>query len=282
MDSWHQPWYLRKRSSQSATTRETKADSKNSRHRKRRALSVTRTSNTQPQCTFLSRVPGEIRNAIYLLLLGNRRLCIHQDGPNNRLRLSHEGWTDVQTMLSDNPPYPTNKLAILQTCQQIYVEAADILYTTNCFQMPDMDYIKAFNLFTRTISPTRLASITSLSLICEIDYFEPLHPYASTMFKHWKRMWATICLDMSALRHLTLQLQLLWIIKSLKLTANTYWVKPILQLRNLETFELIVEHDDIVAPEGFAHLQRPGDVEPLTARAEWLKQYSKKLLCSPR
>lgn len=90
-------------------------------------------------------------------------------------------------------------------------------------------------------------------------------------------MWATICLEMSALRHLTVQLRYLYLVENLKLTADTYWVKPLLQVRNLETFDLIVEHDDVV----FQAIQHPGDVEGLAAKVERLRRYSKGLLCSP-
>ena len=69
--------------------------------------------------------------------------------------------------------------------------------------------------------------------------------------------------------------------ENLKLTADTYWVKPFLQLRNLETFELVVNREDIVVPEGFSSHRNLTDVELLAAKVERLRQYSTKLLCSP-
>lgn len=246
-------WYLRKASSYGTTHKDAETPFKVSQRRKRRALSATRLFNVQSKCTFLTRVPGEVRNIIYLLVLGNRRLGICDRGPGPwRSRIRHLEIPPRQKGFTDNVSFlPTNKLAMLQTCRQIYLEAVDILYTTNHFQMLQMQDMKVFTQFMQSISPTRLASITNLTLVANIEYFEPLHPLASNMFKHWRKMWATISLYMSALRYLTLYLRNLWAVENLKLTANTYWVKPFLQLRNLENFDLVVNREDIVAPEAF-------------------------------
>ncbi|KAL8720475.1 MAG: hypothetical protein Q9225_002663 [Loekoesia sp. 1 TL-2023] len=284
LDSWHQPWYLRKASSYGTIHKDAETSSKVSQRRKRRALSATRLYDVQPKCAFLSRVPGEVRNIIYLLVLGNRRLGIHDRGPGPlKGRIRHSEIPPQQTGFTDTVSFlTTNKLAILQTCRQIYLEAVDILYTTNHFQMLRMQDMKVFTQFMQSISPTRLASITNLTLVANVEYFEPLHPLASNMFKHWRKMWATISLYVSALRHLTLYLRNLWAVENLKLTADTYWVKPFLQLRNLENFDLVVNREDIVAPEGFQDRLEPNDTEQLTAKVERLRQYSKKLLCCSR
>ncbi|KAL9603138.1 MAG: hypothetical protein Q9219_001341 [cf. Caloplaca sp. 3 TL-2023] len=281
-DWWHQPWYLRGSSDSSSTLRK-KASEASSKSRKRRTLSATGISDTQPQSTFLSKVPGEIRNAIYLLVLGDRRLAIYDSGigPWKR-RVRHSEIPSGQIVLPASfPLLPNNKLALLQVCRRIYLEAVGILYTTNQFQMLRVQDMKAFTLFMQSISPTRLASITTLELASNVSYFEPLHPLASNTFKHWKKMLAIICLYMSGLRSLVLYLRNLWAVENLKLTADTYWVKPFLQLRNLEKFELVVHRHDIVAPDHLNIRQPPGDAEELSAKVESLRQHSKKLLCSP-
>ncbi|KAI4143716.1 MAG: hypothetical protein L6R39_004474 [Caloplaca ligustica] len=279
LNAWHQPWFLR------VNTNDPWLNS-GDRHRRRQersALSTTKAPLTQSRCAFLSQIPGEIRNAIYLLLLGNRCLAILDTVPKDRTsrcRIRHVEWQKEVWWPGNHSakhPRPTNKLAVLQTCRQIYTEAADILYTTNCFLMPDMNDIEAFNLFTRTISLNHLASITRLSIVCRINYFEPMNPFASTMFKRWRRMWTTISLNMPALRHLTLQLRYLYVIENLKLTTDTYWVKPFLRLRNLKTFELVVDREDMVFPG----VQNPREAEEMAAKVERLRQYSTKLLCSP-
>ncbi|KAL9005545.1 MAG: hypothetical protein Q9188_001706 [Gyalolechia gomerana] len=284
LDSWHQPWYLRKESSNRTTLRDSTASSRFGQRRTRRALSATRTLKSQSKCTFLNKVPGEIRNVIYMLVLGDRCLAIYDRGLGpwkSRVRHlevppSQMGFTDPLLFL------PKNKLAILQTCRQLYVEAVDILYSTNHFQVLRMQDLKCFHQFMLSISPTRLASITDLTLVINVEYFEPLHPLASNMFKRWKKLWTVICMHMSGLRYLTLYLRNMWAVENLKLTPDTYWVKPFLQLRDLKKFELVVDREDIVGPEGLLNRQGSDDAEQLIGRIDRLRQYSKNLLCNPR
>ncbi|KAL8937976.1 MAG: hypothetical protein Q9216_004142 [Gyalolechia sp. 2 TL-2023] len=284
LGSWHQPWYLRQGSSNTNTPRDPIASSRFGQRRPRRAISTTRSSETQSKCIFLAKLPGEIRNVIYMLVLGDRCLAIYDSGIGPwKSRVRHlevppkqMGFTDPLLSL------PTNKLAILQTCRQVYVEAADLLYSTNHFQVLRMQDMKYFYQFMISISPTRLATITNLTLVINVEYFEPLHSLASNMFRHWKRLWTVICMHMSALRHLTLSLQNIWAIENLKLTPDTYWVKPFLRLRNLKKFDLVVNPANSIAPEGLQ--DRPGSdhAEQLISKIDRLQQYSEKLLCSPR
>lgn len=285
MDSWHQPWNLRRGSSNTITSGDPNASSRFDRPPVRRALSATGTPNIQPKCVLLSKVPGEIRNPIYRLILGDRYLGIYDCGGGSwRSRVRHLEISPGQMSFPDPLLFlPTNKLAILQTCRQVYVEAADLLYSTNRFQVLRMQDMKCFNKFMIFISPTRLATITSLTLVVNVDYFEPLHHLASYTFKHWKTLWALVCLRMTALRELSLHLRNLWAIENLKLTADTYWVKPFLSLRNLDNFELIVNREDIISPGDLQDHQGSRDAEQqLISKIDRLRQYSINLLCSPR
>ncbi|KAI4289355.1 MAG: hypothetical protein L6R35_001382 [Caloplaca aegaea] len=51
------------------------------------------------QCTFLISLPGEIRNTIYALVLGNRHLRIQESGdPPRQRRIRHEEIMDKETL----------------------------------------------------------------------------------------------------------------------------------------------------------------------------------------
>lgn len=292
LDSWHQPCYLK--GSSAGTTNQHKAGlSKSPRRRKRRALSSERRSNPQSDCIFLSRLPGEIRNAIYLLILGNRRLSIYRSSTKaTKHRLGHHELQPDQKRISQgwilsvcNHP-ATNKLAILQACRQIYAEAADVLYTTNCFELRSIDHVKAFNLFAGAASSTRLACITQLTVVCAVDCFEPHNPLASTVFKLWRTMWTTVSSQMSGLCHLTLQLLNTSIFFNIQLSADSYWVKPFLQVRNLQTFRLLVEKGKSVTGDDVVTAVEPRcrlfvRLRDLDGKVERLRHHSEKLLCSP-
>lgn len=262
VDLLHHPW---KASSSASQT---------SKHRRRRKpLSTTEISDTGHRCAFLNRLPGEIRNTIYTLVLGNRHLSIRGVGQSlPPRRITHE---------EDPLPRSSNKLALLQTCRQIYQEAAGILYSSNDFEVPSIGQIQAFNRFTEIVSPTRLACMRTMTLICEVSYFRPFDTWASESFAYWKKLWSTMCVHMSALRHLKVQLKNLWACQGLKMTLNSYWVKPMLHLRDLDSFELLVEPGDIVAPQSYAHLQMIGEAESLATRVQLLRRHLKQQLCSP-
>ncbi|KAL8681243.1 MAG: hypothetical protein Q9186_002621 [Xanthomendoza sp. 1 TL-2023] len=294
LDSWHRPWYRNASSADRPDQSEEKKSRSRSGKRKRRLVSTTRMSNVQLECAFLSRLPGEIRNEIYLLLLGNRRLSMFDCGriPSKHRLIHHELRPDHKEVLqghvlSSRPHPATNKLAILQTCRQIYGEAADVLYSTNCFEIRRLDDLRAFNLFTESASPTRLACITQLTVRCQVEYFAPYHPLASQTFKLWKKMWATVSFQMSGLRHLTLQLLNTSIFINIQLTPESYWVKPFLRVRNLQTFKLLVEKGESMTGD---HVTNPWErrsslfslSEHLDVKVEGLRQHSQKLLCSPR
>lgn len=272
LNSLHPPWFLRTRSTNGTITTDSQNKSIDPYRRKRRAPPTARILGPQSQCTFLNRLPGEIRNTIYLLLLGDRRLCVYQKGLANARKLTHVEWSREQAFAAGEKPRPNNKLNFLQTCRQIYLEAGNILYTTNAFLQPvgARNDIQVFNHFAKTISPSCLALITRLHIYCKVDRFEPSHYHASAMFKLWETMWAIISQKMSGLRHLTLQLRLKYLFEMVKLTAETYWVKPFLQVRNLETFDLFADLDDL----------SPWNAEEMAIKVERLKRYSKDLLCS--
>lgn len=290
LDSWHQPRYLRPSSCDIAP--QNQAGASKSQPRKRRALSAIRQPYTQTHCSFLSRVPGELRNAVYLLILGNGLLEIHYSSiVASKHRLQHREYCrEEDNGFYGSPHPPSNKLALLQTCRQIYTEACGVLYTTNGFLIRGLRYgVKAFNLFARAASPSRLACIASLTICCEVDIFEPRHPLASKTFERWKKMWNAISVQMPGLRNLTLQLQGLFSLANRNntlVTADSYWVKPFLRVRNLDTFEITTDRSHYPMSHDYVPVPNPVRgkspyYEAIEDKIERLRQHSQQLLCSP-
>ncbi|KAI4258988.1 MAG: hypothetical protein LQ352_000984 [Teloschistes flavicans] len=277
LDTWHQPWYARSASYNDSHRNQDKP-TKTARHSKRRPLSTATSSVMQSSCAFLQQLPGEIRNAIYRQLLGDRRLSILGSFTSS----AKNGITHREILQADNGYFvmarhvPTSKLAILQTCRQIYTEAVAILYATNCFHLYGLPHLPEFNRFTQIIPHTRLSCITKLSVSCQVDYFEPRHFLAAHMFRMWKRMWKTVTLEMLGLRRVSLHLGTLWGVTGFKLNAETYWVKPFLQLQNLDAFELVA-HEFIMKPhQQLTDGDRSEIMKDMNAKVDRLREYCQR------
>ncbi|KAL8781270.1 MAG: hypothetical protein Q9194_000465 [Teloschistes cf. exilis] len=280
LDSWHQPWYVRAASCNN-NNRNRDKPTKTARHRKRRALSTATTSEMQSSCAFLHQLPGEIRNAIYKQLLGNRRLSILGSFTSS----NKNGITHREISQADNGEFVlarhmhTTKLSILLTCRQIYTEAVAILYGTNCFHLHGLSHLPDFNRFVQIIPHTRMSCIAELTVSCEVDYFEPRHFLAAHMFKMWKRMWKSVALEMSSLRRVSLHLSTLWGVVGFKLNEETYWVKSFLQLRNLDAFELVA-HESIMKPhQQLTNDERVENMRDMNAKVDRLKEYCQRVCC---
>lgn len=267
-------------------TPQNQAGSSKPPRRKRRPLSAGWQPDTQPQCTFLSKVPGEIRNIVYLLVLGNRNLCLYDCRTvASKQRLTHHEVYGTEHGHSHGSTHPRcNKLALLQTCRQLYSEASAILYSTNRFQLGTLHSIKAFNQFVEAASPSRLAYISSLKISCEVDCFEPGHPLASKMFKRWRKMWNAVVEQMSGLRHLTLLLQNTGSLVDgyIQLSADSYWVKPFLRIRNLDTFSVTTFRSRNFEAPVIVQSSLFPQHEDIEDKIERLRQHCQQLLCSPR
>jgi hypothetical protein len=140
----------------------------------------------------------------------------------------------------------TSNLALLRTCKQIYQEAIHILYRSNVF---DFDSIMTFINFAVSISPERLATIRHLQFRSEFHncrhnntwsyYIAP--PFMGNNYQHdtWERAWHLIAFSMTGLTHMDL-----FIDASAHTTpknVNEKWLYPILQVRGLKSFELVVK-----------------------------------------
>lgn len=233
---------------------------------RRRELSFSKTHQpAQQYCTFLAKLPLELRFKIYKYVLGYsiihifalrrrmghakcsankesdiERACLPQD---HEYTCRHPIWGDDEPW---NPPTLSQAdLALLRTCRQIYAESIDIPYSSNMF---DFATAESFNSFARTILPRRLAVITSLA-IGFFDIFEwprrilrgPLetsHPHHPIdLEQDWDPMWNTIKTQMPGLRELRVVLfgPQLW-----NPSVQEMLVKPMQGLEGLEAFQLEV------------------------------------------
>ncbi|KAI8943010.1 hypothetical protein NX059_001048 [Plenodomus lindquistii] len=190
---------------------------------RRRALSIP-SSNfqddqrllDQPQSTFLTELPLEIRRMIYEHALGNRSIHIsYVEG-----QLLTEGCETPHKCQSNDTEYHTQKfigiaLPLLKTCRLIYSEAIEYLYTSNTLligskqdQYPTVDMLPYFML------PHRITQIRTLYLEWTLDCWpynffcsEPLVPDADD--GPWMVSWRAIQ-RLTGLRHLQVRLVAPW------------------------------------------------------------------------
>jgi hypothetical protein len=140
----------------------------------------------------------------------------------------------------------TSNLALLRTCRQIYQEGIHILYRSNVF---DFDSIMTFLNFTANLSPERLATIRHLQIRSEFHncrhlsswsyYIAP--PFMANNYLHdtWDKAWHTIATSMPGLTHLNLFVDSSG--HSTPRNVNEKWLGPILQVRGLKEFDLVVK-----------------------------------------
>jgi hypothetical protein len=87
--------------------------------RPRRALGTWTSVNEQIHSPFLTLLPAEIRNQIYIYLFTTSYSQVSED----------------DTTLTDSSPPPTSPLALLQTCRKIYLETALLAFRTHTFHI---------------------------------------------------------------------------------------------------------------------------------------------------
>ncbi|KAI4170492.1 MAG: hypothetical protein LQ346_008851 [Caloplaca aetnensis] len=215
-----------------------------------RNLSVVPFKGSTTHCQFLSILPLEIRQEIYKYVVGCKRVHIVRKGKqmahvrckcldsdtdftrNCRLAARHAYQGKSRLAFTSN-----GNVALLRTCRQIYTEAVGIMYSTNTF---DFDHQDLFLFFARSILPQRLAMIRNLHLCLGTANVDQTFTAGERAINGWSLMWEIIGRDMLALRHLRLRLtEDFPLYTTMYPTLNgDYWVKSILQVRNLKTFHL--------------------------------------------
>lgn len=212
-----------------------------------RSLSSLSIEKPQSQCGLLTRLPPEIRQEIYVLVVGgNLTHVVRKDQKLAHVRCKLECETDffrrcrraAAGTCHDGAPMlastSNGNLALLRTCRQIYIEAVELMYSCNTF---DFDHQDLFLFFSRSILPQRLAAIRSLNLNLEISYIEQPFLWAESAPKGWTLMWDVIARDMPGLKHLRVSL-----VgehgRPYPTADGDWWLESILQVRRLKTLQL--------------------------------------------
>ena len=129
--------------------------------------SVSRRQKLSQDRSPLLTLPGEIRNLIYELVLTDRVPSVF----NYELRYGPKEYADGSVSPNyefqgpprhlNRPPCVPTRLAILQTCRQIYKEASHIYYASHTFEFR---YMEDLRLFLKEIGKRRRREITSLGI----------------------------------------------------------------------------------------------------------------------
>ncbi|KAI9928553.1 hypothetical protein ASPWEDRAFT_127273 [Aspergillus wentii DTO 134E9] len=145
-----------------------------------------------------------------------------------------------------------SSLALLRTCRGIYVEAADLPYSNPVFDVDDLHTFIAFSL---SISPDHLRAIKRLT-VQWMPIWQPMagEEHKSSIFSHthndrlWALFWTRVA-ALDGLEELRLSLDLGRFSgntigglidgkKRLRLAIDEPWVRPLLGVRGLHSFDL--------------------------------------------
>ncbi|KAI9877250.1 MAG: hypothetical protein M1830_004431 [Pleopsidium flavum] len=226
--------------------------------RNRRALStISFDRSLNSTCVLLDRLPPEIRLEIYTYVVGGNLLHLVQGQERiSHVRCRASSATDflrtcrpaaANTARRIIPGSTSNgNLALMRTCRQVYIEAMDVLYSTNIF---DLDDPRTLLYLSQSIRPQRLASITKLHVYCPIGS-PPRHgrgkrypikerPYDE---RTWEQFWHVIATRMPRLLDLKVRFGLRFGIPELRM--DDVWVMPLLEIRRLKRFDFEVQYID--------------------------------------
>lgn len=223
-------------------------------------------------------LPPEIRNIIYILALGDRRvhfmywedqLChvVCQDptssdcgcvGVGELLKLfSSEGFSNLMREKAKNlKARPKLPISLLQTCRQVHDEATDILFATNIWDVCNRASFTCYNWpsilfrFTDIVQPKLLGRIARL----EFRWMFKELPGKSDMTQQnrvtrsartWSAHWERINRKFVKLRELVVRIKVAdpfhW-----EVGARMYWAAPmrINHSSNLRTCKVFLERND--------------------------------------
>lgn len=261
------------------------------RTQKHRALSLPRNNRPQSQGgEFFAKFPYEIRRMIYIYVLGDE--IIHLDHPSTKPRIAHyrcEWITEDGGSRMDNGGYHSHnaygpmskdfrqgKMGLVKTCRAIYIEATDILYTTNTFSVQTCANLEIFIWFTQSIRPCRLASITDVYINMLADCFAPfwtdLGPGSRfwDFIRDWGRVWTIMATRMPALRIVRVRLRRT--AQELGLSTDEDWMRPMLRVRGLKRFDFTLEGNGVYREWSAEYCER----------LSGLQEYLSRTLCAER
>jgi len=125
---------------------------------------------TQYVPTFFSKLPGEVRDKIYKLVLGpafDPSKCFTEPiDPNIRVSFGYNGRVESTHGTINTPemyhPVLPSILNLLLVCKQIFIEAFHIFYATHLFSFADTDHLYRF---LRRIGYARRQQITKIHFL---------------------------------------------------------------------------------------------------------------------
>ncbi|MCJ1471271.1 hypothetical protein MMC07_009919 [Pseudocyphellaria aurata] len=211
--------------------------------RRRRKLSTSGNYAPNLECALLSRLPFELRLKIYTYVLGGNVWHIYQV-PRRRTHkrrhmpsVEHEDWRLGCCLTIQRPstnyfgPLLSLDIALLQTCRQIYLEAIPVLYTTNIFDINDLQTLIDLSM---RVPAQHFATISTLRVAWSARDHDTSHPG----IKDWERFCHVVATKMAGLRHFKVVLipkgQL-----RIPDEPNQDWIKPLLAIQCLRTFDLL-------------------------------------------
>ncbi len=202
------------------------------------------------------RLPLELRHEIYALVLSGYH--IHLTYPPQRKSLCHvKGKETADLMVLKRKKkfhqiaqYMRSKnvdIALLQTCRQIYTEAAKTLYTENVFSVSYWPWAAALKPISAGPVPRQyLCHIRRL----EIDwFFKHRLPTQADMLKEagkrsknvtWTTLWKAIANEMPMLRILYVRIEIWMDDFSEPAHHEMHWAEPMLQIGALQSCKVFI------------------------------------------
>ena len=195
-------------------------------------------------CSFLERLPLELRLHIYEYVLGGetihlvhiRKRSSEWPSQTSGSMLTSMIGANWNPMRSDPWESPDINPALILSCRQIYREAVDILYSSNVFAV---DNITAFIYLADNYLPSqRLLAIKHLQVSITWRFSSLLASHTGQRdtddgyydFETWRRFWHLLACDMR-LTSLSIDIDSLGQREDLELDAE--WVKPILEVKGI-------------------------------------------------
>ncbi|CAO2651865.1 Nn.00g001480.m01.CDS01 [Neocucurbitaria sp. VM-36] len=162
----------------------------------------------QPQSSFMTKLPLEIRRLIYEKALGEASIHVMTKG--GALLARRCGLAECRCVV--NTTIEEKRLdfvlPLLRTCRLIYSEAIEYLYTANSFSLAtDIDEQPTLNYLSYYFLPQRLTQIRNLNIYWELDSFQYflMTQLFDPVLDHWFESWNALS-KMTGLRHLQITL----------------------------------------------------------------------------
>ena len=213
----------------------------------------------QPSCPLFTTLPPELRQRIYVYVLGGsivhfthdperrrlkaRRLNLteHQindeEPPTGTIPLQIPSDTESQPAEAQHEPSPIARppfsaLPLLQTCRAIYAEATPILYSSNTFSMSsplELIYMKDY-----TLLPQRIAQIRHLQLVPWVYFDNPEHHIRNISEPYDKETWPRFWDIVAGMDLVSLGLWVEYWGKKQACSLEAEWIQPLLKVRGVK------------------------------------------------